>query len=180
VKKKKKKDRRRSRLADLEHEGREEAECGRRRRAEAARAPVLIVDDDADHRETVRALLEAAGHVVVVFPNGAEVLGYLASASELPALIVTDLEMPVLSGWELMAFLERTAFIDVPVVVLSACSRRAPRIERAHFLPKPVAPDRLLSCVEALTSPRNSHAQTDAPGASLQAHAATCGLIFAG
>ena len=60
----------------------------------------MLVDDYADARAVVREALEEAGHVVVEAVNGQEALNFLVSRQdERVALIVADLQMPVMDGW---------------------------------------------------------------------------------
>jgi len=81
---------------------------------------ILIVDDDADVREVVSATVKAAGLTPAQAANGREALGWLAS-NKAPALILLDLMMPEVDGFE---FLEKARDIEslneVPIVVLTA------------------------------------------------------------
>lgn len=90
------------------------------------RRHVLVVDDDAYIRAGLRELLEYEGYLVATAANGAEALRELAHAGA-PDVIVLDLEMPVMSGWQ---FCERTrsdpVLALVPVVVISAALVEAP------------------------------------------------------
>jgi two-component system, chemotaxis family, chemotaxis protein CheY len=82
---------------------------------------VMIVDDDADLRETVADVLDAHGYRVLTAENGAIALEILERSSELPALILLDMMMPVMDGW---AFCkeksERPRLAPIPIVVFSA------------------------------------------------------------
>jgi DNA-binding NarL/FixJ family response regulator len=79
------------------------------------RAGVLIVDDHADFRESARAMLEAAGFVVVgEAADGAEAVA--AAARLRPALVLLDIQLPDVDGFEVAEELSRSA--DPPVVVL--------------------------------------------------------------
>ena len=80
---------------------------------------VLIVDDDADTRERLRAVLEKNGWSVVEAGNGAEALAQVRLA--VPRVILLDLTMPVMDGFAFLhALREQPLCLDVPVVVLSA------------------------------------------------------------
>ena len=80
---------------------------------------ILVVDDDADFREGMRAELERKGYQVEEAENGAAALE-MATANP-PQLILLDLQMPVMNGRELMTRLrQQEATSEVPVVVLSS------------------------------------------------------------
>ena len=95
-------------------------------------ADVLLVDDDADARERLRTMLERDGWSVMEASDGREALARVAA--RLPALILLDLMMPIMNGFDFLAALRaRPACRDIPVVVLTAkdvtASERA-RLER--------------------------------------------------
>ena len=80
---------------------------------------ILVVDDDAGLCEAVACALDALGYRTRMAANGAEALEQVRV--ELPMLIVTDLEMPVMNGLRMLQFLRAEPLgADVPVVVLSA------------------------------------------------------------
>jgi CheY-like chemotaxis protein len=105
---------------------------------------VLVVDDDDAIRETVRDLLEEEGYDVLVAKNGREALDLLEKAVRCPGLVLLDLMMPVMTGWEVLEELQqREQYAGIPVVIVSAmCAPGA-----AAFLPKPVKLGRLLEVV---------------------------------
>ena len=95
---------------------------------------VLVVDDDADIRESVSDVLTDEGYRVEQASNGAEALVKLADRERPPCLVFLDMMMPVMSGGELLAALARGDRLkNLPVVVVSAnavlaeTGRRAPR-----------------------------------------------------
>jgi CheY-like chemotaxis protein len=82
-------------------------------------ASVLIVDDDPDIRDTIADILSFRGYRVVSACNGAEALTLLKSNAR-PCLILLDLMMPVVDGWEFRARQsEDEAIADVPVAIIS-------------------------------------------------------------
>ncbi len=110
------------------------------------RAPVLVVDDDADVRDTLREVLEEAGYDVYCAGNGQEALDVLHEADPRPGLILLDLMMPVMSGEEMLEALKKVhALAAIPVTIVSA-SKKPP--EARSFLGKPVDLDELLGIVE--------------------------------
>jgi CheY-like chemotaxis protein len=80
---------------------------------------ILVVDDDADCREMLADLLSKEGYVIAIAANGCQALDYLNHST--PALIILDLMMPVMSGWEFRARQKSDSrFESLPVVVLTA------------------------------------------------------------
>src|SRR5687768_16141835 len=87
---------------------------------------VLVVEDHADSRELLAEFLEALGYEVDVAGHGLEALERLRGAP-LPAVMVLDLMMPVMSGWELMRHVrEDPALRSLPVVVVSGAGDAHP------------------------------------------------------
>ena len=85
-------------------------------------APVLVIDDTADIRDSLVVLLEAEGFLVVTAENGREALELLRGGLR-PCLIVLDLTMPVMNGFEFRYEQRRDpAIADIPVIVTSAVS----------------------------------------------------------
>jgi CheY-like chemotaxis protein len=89
----------------------------------APSGPVLIVDDDLPIREAVSEMLIDAGYEVQLAENGAVALDVVRRAKK-PALLLLDMMMPVMSGFELLELLEDgDADLNlVPIVVMSAFS----------------------------------------------------------
>jgi CheY-like chemotaxis protein len=109
---------------------------------------VLIVEDDADLRDMMAQLLMLEGYQTETASNGREALQYLENGDR-PDLILLDLMMPIMDGWE---FRRRQMgdprLSSVPVVVLSALDpSRAVDLNGAAFLKKPLDFDRLLELV---------------------------------
>jgi DNA-binding response OmpR family regulator len=114
------------------------------------RARVLVVDDDADIRGLLRQLLERAGYEVVEGASGREGLRTLYSSS--PDLVILDVSMPELDGWQTLERIRDVS--DVPVVMLTA---RAGELEKVRglkagaddYVTKPFGRQELLARVEA-------------------------------
>src|SRR5256885_14079894 len=86
---------------------------------------VLVIDDDADARATLRTLLADAGFEAVEAADGEAAVHYLTSKVGTPALIVTDLEMPDMTGWELINVLQAYVRLSsIPVLVVSGLGLR--------------------------------------------------------
>lgn len=112
---------------------------------------VLVVDDDPDLRQALVEVLADQGYRTLSAANGAEALAQLTTGAPLPSLILLDVMMPVMDGWE---FSDRQQLdprlARIPVVVLSAhasASALAGRRKLAGFLRKPVELTALLATV---------------------------------
>ena len=85
---------------------------------------VLIVDDDLDLLEVTTFVIESEGMAVETARNGAEALALLAN-NRLPTLVLLDLMMPVMNGWEFLAAVAKNPLLQqLPVVVLTAAEHR--------------------------------------------------------
>jgi two-component system response regulator CpxR len=104
---------------------------------------VLVVDDDAEIRETLSALLEHEGYTVLSAENGVQALDFLRR--DHPNCMLLDLMMPVMSGWEVLEEIQESATLSsIPVVVVSAMCAPGARA----CLQKPVDLDELLQVVD--------------------------------
>jgi CheY-like chemotaxis protein len=113
-------------------------------------ATILIVDDDPDISEALTEALEASGYEVAAAKNGVQALDWLRR-SPAPCLILLDLMMPVMDGYEFLEQQKRDPKLaSVPVVVITAGRRIAgPKmIDVADVLLKPFALGRLKSVVQ--------------------------------
>jgi CheY-like chemotaxis protein len=121
--------------------------------------PVLVVEDDSDVRDSMVAVLEACGHPAVAAENGRAAFHALEAGLR-PGLILLDLMMPVMNGWEFRSEqLRRSEFASIPTVVCSALRENAAMgasLRGAHFVAKPVDFDHLLDLVEGYC-PRPGH-----------------------
>jgi CheY-like chemotaxis protein len=113
-----------------------------------AHCPVLVIEDDEGLREMMAQLLTLEGFQTATVANGQEALAYLHASSK-PEVILLDLMMPVMDGWEFRRHQQADpALAGVPVIVLSALDQaRAANVEAAAFLKKPLDFDRLLDLV---------------------------------
>jgi CheY-like chemotaxis protein len=114
-------------------------------------ASIMIVEDDADVRETMAQVLESEGHRVTTARDGTDALEAFARG-ERPELIVLDLMMPGMNGWDLRAALRRDPELaSVPVIVVSAIppgSERLGELDAVEILHKPFELDTLLAAVD--------------------------------
>jgi CheY-like chemotaxis protein len=87
---------------------------------------ILIVDDDDDLRETLQILLEASGFSVSVAPNGRAALDRI-HAGPPPSLILLDLMMPEMNGWQFLEHARDDASLaSIPIVIMTAHRSREP------------------------------------------------------
>src|SRR3954470_12764252 len=129
---------------------------------EGATMAIVVVEDDDDVRTAVQEILQEEGYVTVGAANGKEALEVLRSSRARPCMILLDLMMPVMDGWEFLMRIDQEADLHlIPVAIMSAhpSIRRAfDRGFQAHdgstrlLLPKPLNVLRLLSTVHDLCS----------------------------
>ncbi len=113
---------------------------------------ILIVDDDASILELFHDVLESAGYKVQIFTRGWEALQ--AVSRERPDLVILDIMMPRVNGFEVCQILkENPKTSKIPVIFLTALShqealRRAAEGGADDFLVKPCTPERLIKHVK--------------------------------
>ncbi|HEY3191039.1 MAG TPA: response regulator [Solirubrobacteraceae bacterium] len=113
-------------------------------------APVLVVDDNPEVRESLVALLESDGYRVLVASSGMEALALMRRAEPPPGVVLLDLMMPGMDGWDFRAAqLSDARLAAIPVIVTSAhpLARHAANTGVAAVLQKPVDPQALLTAV---------------------------------
>lgn len=112
---------------------------------------VLVVDDENDIREAVSEVLADEGYVVLGAGDGAEALKQLRDHH--PSVVLLDLMMPVMNGWEFRAAQKGDPDLSgIPVIVLSALGRSS-GVDAEAFIEKPFELDELLSAVRAHAAP---------------------------
>jgi CheY-like chemotaxis protein len=119
--------------------------------ANACARLVMIVEDDRDVRETLAEILADHSYDTLLASNGQEALSRLRTATEKPSVILLDIMMPVMNGWEFRALQKTDSTLSgIPVVVITAhadASRAAAEMEAAGFLRKPVKLESLIASV---------------------------------
>lgn len=86
---------------------------------------ILVVDDDEAIREVLKMSLEMEGYPVMTATNGKEALDIL-SRSPNQGLILLDLMMPVMNGWEFVEEFQKVEkYSNIPIILISAYSERA-------------------------------------------------------
>ena len=121
-----------------------------------SRGDILIVEDDEVIRDGLRDVLADEGYCVRTAEHGRAALDVLAAGPE-PGLILLDLMMPVMDGWQVLAALrQRAKHREAPsagVVVCSAAIDHAAPKGAARYLEKPIRLDTLLREVGRLCPP---------------------------
>jgi CheY-like chemotaxis protein len=108
---------------------------------------VLVVDDDRDSLNAVRAVLERLGLAIVTADNGEDAIGQLDNGLR-PRLVLIDLMLPGVSGWDLLQYVrEKPELRDVRTAVVTGFPRENLRVTADAVLHKPVAHDRLVKTV---------------------------------
>lgn len=115
---------------------------------------ILIAEDERDIRELVSFSLQFGGFTVVQATNGAEAVEQ--AQKELPALILMDVRMPKMTGYEACRQMKTIdAVRDIPVVFLSAKGQESEiqtglEVGAEEYILKPFAPDELVKQVQAV------------------------------
>jgi CheY-like chemotaxis protein len=116
---------------------------------------ILVVDDEEDARDVIGVMLEMNGYSVTQCTNGEEALAYLRSASRLPVLILLDLHMPKMDGWEVMREVKQDErFSQISILLISSyreLKTEAVALEASGFLEKPIRVEALLEAVAKYT-----------------------------
>jgi CheY-like chemotaxis protein len=113
---------------------------------------VLVVEDDEDLREAFEMLLKTTGHAVASVGDGNEALTWLRGGRRLPCMVVLDLLMPRMNGFDLRSAMKADPTLrKVPVVVVTGAGALATQRQAdldAEILKKPVGADDLLQVVD--------------------------------
>ena len=108
---------------------------------------ILVVDDDEITRTALTRLLDARGYTVTTCCNGKEAVEYLESHPS-PSLILLDLMMPIMDGWELRdSMLAHPEWRNIPVAILSAHEDVPKTLKFVAYIGKPIDYGRLFAVV---------------------------------
>jgi CheY-like chemotaxis protein len=111
-----------------------------------AERAILVIEDDPDIRETYRDVLESEGYPVYTAHDGGEGLRVLEHLGHRACLVLLDLMMPVMNGWQFLQELHRRRELEeTPVVVVTAVD--ADPGGAVRVMRKPVDVDELLETV---------------------------------
>jgi CheY-like chemotaxis protein len=112
---------------------------------------VMIVEDDVDVRESIAEVLEDNEYQSLGAANGKEAIEQLRAGLQKPCVILLDIMMPVMDGWQFRALQREDPELgSIPVVVLTAHAdlQQADEMAAAACLKKPVRLDTLLATVQ--------------------------------
>ncbi len=130
-----------------------------RNSADLSLAKIVVIEDDVTFLDLLRVHLASAGHEVLTAEDAA--LGLRAVITEGPDLILLDLTVPYLDGFEMIKALRNDpATKGIPLVVLTGRGddetfAKARELGASHFLTKPVARDVLIRAIETqLSAPK--------------------------
>ncbi|HYU28124.1 MAG TPA: response regulator [Gemmatimonadales bacterium] len=116
---------------------------------------ILVIEDDADTRVTLRDFLIGEGFVVHTARDGQHALHVLDKMDLLPDLILLDYKMPVMDGKQFLHMMRRTPRLgSIPVVLLSAATREwsGAHLEVEDVLSKPIDLELLLTTVNRISA----------------------------
>ena len=115
---------------------------------------ILVVDDDASHRTLICDALEELGYRTVQASNGREALDLLEG--DMPAAVLLDLRMPVMSGWGLLDALKKMPRArNLPIIIISGYGFEweAELVGAAGYISKPVDLDKVRMTVQRIIGP---------------------------
>lgn len=113
---------------------------------------LLVVDDEDDVRELATLLLEGDGFHVRTAEHGRAAVEALEGGL-LPAVMILDLNMPIMNGWEVWEWLQSSRFAAVPVVIWTASGVTTGSIGSAPIVTKGGDPAALLKAIRSVMAP---------------------------
>ena len=126
-------------------------------------AKILIVEDNPDNMKLFRAVLTIRGHQVVGLPGGETLLETMRA--EAPAIVLLDMDMPEMDGFEVLEALRRTlSGRAVPVIVVTArddpeTESRCIELGAEDYITKPIQPATLIARIRAVLRRVGANAQ---------------------
>jgi DNA-binding response OmpR family regulator len=121
---------------------------------------ILVVEDDRHLRQMIEDILETEGFEVHSAGNGKDAMNLLKAAApeRRPHLIVLDLMLPKMNGWDFRAELqENAAFSEIPVLAMSGIGSDLTSFAADAHLHKPLDLETFLSTVHRLCAPATQH-----------------------
>jgi DNA-binding response OmpR family regulator len=120
---------------------------------------ILLVDDDNELRESIAEGLEEAGFAVIRATDGNDALGHLRYNS-LPSLVLLDLMMPGMNGWQLCEVMHADPLLaEIPIVALTATASMDPEslhlADVADWVAKPFDLNEVLEVIRPFLAERN-------------------------
>ena len=127
---------------------------------EHASSPLVVVVEDDDHiAQVLRFMLERQGYRVIHLADGRAASEHVAASGEAPSLIMLDVMLPYLDGFEIVALVRaRPDWIAVPILMLTAKNTERDTVRALDagandFVSKPFQPNELLARVRRLIKP---------------------------
>lgn len=121
---------------------------------------IVLIEDDEDIRESLSDFLQSEGYSVQTYPNGKEALEDLAKAQVQPCLILLDLMMPVMDGFQFLKARKNygDTLVQLPTYVVSAVANKdvLKGQDVSGYLNKPLDIEHLLQIVEGHVGPQRS------------------------
>lgn len=113
------------------------------------KSTILIVEDEAESRDTLRELLELEGYRVETAVNGREALDILEAHGEQICIVLLDLFMPVMDGWAVIEQLRSDGRLErTKIVIITSAPYRAPA--GLPVFEKPLDLDKVMTTVGSL------------------------------
>ena len=129
---------------------------------------ILLVDDERDLVFAVKLYLEAAGYEVIAAYDGAEAIELLEDPANRPDLMILDVYMPHMSGWDVLSMIRvNKQWSSIPVIMLTVVSQEADKARGWQsgvdwYQTKPFDPKDLLVVIERLLEASKTQAEEDA------------------
>jgi CheY-like chemotaxis protein len=115
--------------------------------------PILVVDDYDDARASVREALENAGYGVVEAAHGQQALDVLARQGEPVALVLLDLQMPIMDGWRLLELMNCYVGLSaIPVIIVTALEPHEERLTHPSIFAYVQAPYAIEDLIDVVDS----------------------------
>src|SRR5918996_4656358 len=139
------------------------------------RPAILLVDDDRTLLSVLSRRLEREGYQIITAPSGAAALHHLAI--NWPTLVIVDLMMPTMDGFELCRRIKQQ--VDLPIIVLSAVDASEAKVSALElyaedYVTKPFDPDELVARVQrVLRRVRTGHPSLSLDGGEVEVDLAT-------
>ena len=114
-----------------------------------SKSTILIVEDEEESRDTLRELLEFEGYKVETAVNGQEALATLDASGDRICIVLLDLFMPVMDGWQVIEQLRAQGRLGTPqIVIITSAPYRAPA--GLPVFQKPLDLDKVMNTVQRL------------------------------
>ncbi|MFK5984704.1 MAG: ATP-binding protein [Pseudomonadota bacterium] len=135
---------------------------------------VLVVEDQFINQQVVEVILNQAGIEVSIASNGIEAIKILESKKHYFDIILMDLQMPEMSGYEATEYIrKKIQLIDIPIIIMTAniLAGNKPKLEECgmnDYIPKPFVPDQLYSILVKWFKPDSLSIQATKVPANIQ------------